>query len=136
MDTIAQSQSHLDNSNLSHNIDNDDLSPAKAPVVEDLTLEHLGYQPEFHRRFGLLDMIGFSWSVVTCWTALSGVFIIGVTSGGAPVMIFGWLGVCVCSVTVALAMSEMCSIWPVAGGQYSWVALLAPRPISRFVPNI
>ncbi|GLB05163.1 hypothetical protein AtubIFM57258_011199 [Aspergillus tubingensis] len=60
---------------------------------EDLTLEHLGYQQEFKRSFGLLDMIGFSFSIVTCWSALSGVFIIGVDAGGPPVMLFGCFGI-------------------------------------------
>ncbi|KAL4922508.1 amino acid permease-domain-containing protein [Aspergillus aurantiobrunneus] len=97
----------------------------------DLTLEHLGYKQEFQRSFGLLDMVGFSFSIVTCWTALSGVFIIGVTAGGPPVIIFGWVGVCVVTLSVAISMAEMCSCWPVAGGQYSWVALLAPPKVSR-----
>ncbi|KAJ5753614.1 uncharacterized protein N7511_007767 [Penicillium nucicola] len=81
-----------------------------ASTTEDVALEHMGYQQEFKRSFGLLDMVGFSFSIVTCWTALSGVFIIGVEAG---------------------AMAEMCSRWPVAGGQYSWVAMLAPPRVSR-----
>ncbi|KAL4796799.1 amino acid/polyamine transporter I [Aspergillus venezuelensis] len=100
-------------------------------VSEEVTLEHLGYKQELQRSFSLLDMIGFSFSIVSCWTALSGVFTIGVTAGGPPVMVFGWLGVCAITLTVALPMAEMCSQWPVAGGQYSWVALLAPPRISR-----
>ncbi|KAL4899767.1 hypothetical protein BDW74DRAFT_188926 [Aspergillus multicolor] len=102
-----------------------------ATASEDVALEHLGYKAEFQRSFSLLDMIGFSFSIVTCWTALSGVFIIGVKAGGPPVMIFGWIGVCVVTLTVVLSMAEMCSRWPVAGGQYSWVALLAPPKVSR-----
>ncbi|KAL4974868.1 hypothetical protein BDW66DRAFT_160907 [Aspergillus desertorum] len=103
-----------------------------APTAsEDMALEHLGYKQELQRSFSLLDMIGFSFSIVTCWTALSGVFIIGVRAGGPPVMGFGWIGVCVVTSTVALSMAEMCSRWPVAGGQYSWVALLAPPQVSR-----
>ncbi|KAL6238892.1 hypothetical protein BDW75DRAFT_237078 [Aspergillus navahoensis] len=105
---------------------------AFAPTVsEDVALEQLGYKQELQRSFSLLDMIGFSFSIVTCWTALSGVFIIGVKAGGPPVMVFGWIGVCVVTLTVALSMAEMCSRWPVAGGQYSWVALLAPARVSR-----
>ena len=43
----------------------------KALAVEDMTLEHLGYQPELHRRFGLLDMVG-SVSIVLCvWLNLT-----------------------------------------------------------------
>ncbi|KAJ5881640.1 uncharacterized protein N7529_000312 [Penicillium soppii] len=96
-----------------------------------MALENIGYQQELKRSFGLLDMVGFSFSIVTCWTALSGVFIIGVEAGGPPVMIFGWIGVCAFTVLIALAMAEMCSQWPVSGGQYSWVAMLAPPRVSR-----
>ncbi|KAG0153922.1 hypothetical protein PDIDSM_1301 [Penicillium digitatum] len=98
---------------------------------EDVALGNMGYQQEFKRSFSLLDMVGFSFSIVTCWTALSGVFIIGIQAGGPPVMIFGWIGVCVFTMLIALAMAEMCSRWPVAGGQYSWVAMLAPPRVSR-----
>lgn len=34
-------------------------------IDEDVTLEQLGYQQEFKRSFSLLDMIGFSFSIVT-----------------------------------------------------------------------
>ncbi|KAL4885566.1 GABA permease [Aspergillus karnatakaensis] len=103
-----------------------------APTArEEVVLENLGYKQELRRSFSLLDMIGFSFSIVTCWTALSGGFIIGVTAGGPPVMVFGWLGVCIVTLTVAFSMAEMCSQWPIAGGQYSWVALLAPSRVSR-----
>ncbi|KAJ5681097.1 hypothetical protein N7536_012236, partial [Penicillium majusculum] len=98
---------------------------------EDVALGNMGYEQKFKRSFGLLDMVGFSFSIVTCWTALSGVFIIGIQAGGPPVMIFGWIGVCVFTMFIALAMAEMCSRWPVAGGQYSWVAMLAPPRVSR-----
>ncbi|PWY73732.1 GABA permease [Aspergillus heteromorphus CBS 117.55] len=98
---------------------------------EDRALEHLGYQQEFKRSFSLLDMVGFSFSIVTCWTALSGAFSVGVSAGGPPVMLFGWIGVCVVTFAVVLAMAEWCSRWPVAGGQYSWVFMLAPPKIAR-----
>ena len=54
-------------------------------VREDAVLEKLGYQQELKRSFGLLGMIGFSFSIVTSWTALGGVLIVGVESGGPPV---------------------------------------------------
>ncbi|KAL4763722.1 putative GABA permease [Aspergillus foveolatus] len=98
---------------------------------EEMALEKIWATNRLRRSFSLVDMIGFSFSIVTCWTALSGVFIIGVKAGGPPVMVFGWIGVCVVTSTVALSMAEMCSRWPVAGGQYSWVALLAPSKVSR-----
>jgi hypothetical protein len=66
---------------------------------------------ELKRSFGLLGMVGFSFSIVTSWTALSGVLIIGVESGGPPVMIWGWLAVCIVTLAVAYSMAEMCSAY-------------------------
>ncbi|KAF2469341.1 amino acid transporter [Lindgomyces ingoldianus] len=76
-------------------------------------------------------MIGFSFSIVTSWTALGGVLIVGVESGGPPVMIWSWLGISLVTLSVAYSMAEMCSAYPVAGGQYSWVAILAPQRWAR-----
>lgn len=76
-------------------------------------------------------MIGFSFSIVTCWTALGGVLIVGIESGGPPVMVYSWIGVCFVTLAVAFSFAEMCSAYPVAGGQYSWVAVLAPPRYAR-----
>ena len=100
-------------------------------VGEDAVLENLGYQQELKRSFGLLGMIGFSFSIVTSWSALGGVLIVGVESGGPPVMIYSWIGISIFSLAVAYSMAEMCSAYPLAGGQYSWVAILAPPKVAR-----
>jgi choline transport protein len=117
-------------------------------TADDVALEQLGYQQglsleqcslttasdlsiELKRTFNLVSMIGFCFSIVSSWTALSGVLIIGAESGGPPVMIWSWVGVCVFSMAVALSMAEMCSAYPLAGGQYSWAAILAPRSWSK-----
>ena len=100
-------------------------------VEEDNALEKLGYQPELKREFSLIGIVAFSFSIVTCWSALSGVLIIGAESGGPPVMVWSWIGICVVSLAVAYSMAEMCSAYPVAGGQYSWVAVFAPKKLRR-----
>ncbi|KLO20098.1 amino acid transporter [Schizopora paradoxa] len=100
-------------------------------VGEDAVLEKLGYQQELKRTFSLLGMIGFSFSIVTSWTALGGVLITGVSAGGPAVMIYSWIAISIVSLAVAYSMAEICSAYPVAGGQYSWVAVLAPPRYAR-----
>jgi amino acid transporter len=46
-------------------------------------------------------------------------------------MIWSWVGICAVTLAVAYSLAEMCSSVPVAGGQYSWVAVLAPKSIAR-----
>ena len=46
-------------------------------------------------------------------------------------MIFSWIGVSITSMAVAVSFAEMCSAYPLAGGQYSWVAVLAPIKWAR-----
>lgn len=62
---------------------------------------------------------------------MGGVLITGVNAGGPPVMIWGWVGISVVSLCVVYSMAEMCSEYPVAGGQYSWVYILSPKSIRR-----
>jgi choline transport protein len=57
--------------------------------------------------------------------------IVGIGAGGPPVMIYSWIGICIVTLAVAYSLAEMCSAYPVNGGQYSWVALLAPPRIAR-----
>ena len=46
-------------------------------------------------------------------------------------IIYSWIGVCFFSLAVAYSFAEICSAFPVAGGQYSWTAILAPPKWSR-----
>lgn len=46
-------------------------------------------------------------------------------------MVFSFIGVSFLTLSVVIPMAEMCHMYPVAGGQYSWVAELAPPKIAR-----
>jgi choline transport protein len=102
------------------------------PLTEDaLNLESFGYKQELKRDFSLFGMIGFAFSVLTTWTALGGSLVAAIEAGGPPVIIYSWIGVCFFSLFVAYSFAEICSAFPVAGGQYSWVAILTPPKWAR-----
>ncbi|QKX53758.1 uncharacterized protein TRUGW13939_00838 [Talaromyces rugulosus] len=107
------------------------VSQGDGTKAENLAVQRLGYEPELHRTFDLLGMIGFSFSIVSCWSALGGTFSVGLTSGGPPVMVFSWLIISVGALAVGISFAEMCSAYPLAGGQYSWVAAIAPKEWAR-----
>ena len=106
--------------------------PIFEPELRETTvLENLGYVQELRRSFSLFGMVGFAFSIVSSWSALGGVLVVGIESGGPPVMIFSWIAISVLTLAVAFSMAEICSSFPVAGGQYSWVTALAPKRIAR-----
>lgn len=85
---------------------------------------------QYNNHWQLLQLL-IPFLTACSWTALSGVFIVGVTAGGPPVMVYSFIGVSLLTLAVVIPMAEMCSMYPVAGGQYSWVAVLAPPKIAR-----
>jgi choline transport protein len=67
---------------------------AEGLVSDDVaTLEGFGYKQELKRSFGFFGMIGFAFSVLTCWTALAGSLTVAISAGGPPVIIYSWIGV-------------------------------------------
>ncbi|KAK9455628.1 Hnm1p [Dipodascopsis uninucleata] len=93
--------------------------------MDDEQLGQLGYKAELKRNFSLLSMIGFSFAILTCWTALGSSLSSVMLNGGPAALFWGWIGVCFFSMFVVLSMAEICSAYPVAGGQYSWVLLVS-----------
>ncbi|KAK5729822.1 hypothetical protein LTR17_011583 [Elasticomyces elasticus] len=123
--------------NIHATVSHDDDGPTKDLISEDvLRLEEFGYKQELKRGFGFFGMIGFSFSVLTCWTALAGSLTVAIAAGGPPVIIYSWVGVCFFSLAVAYSFAEICSAYPVAGGQYSWMSILAPPKYSKVTSYI
>lgn len=92
---------------------------AEGNTQDELKLGEFGYEQKLKRGFSFFGMIGFAFSVLTCWTALAGSLIVAIGSGGPPVIIYSWIGVCFFSLAVAYSFAEICSAFPVAGGQVS-----------------
>ncbi|KAF2014378.1 amino acid transporter [Aaosphaeria arxii CBS 175.79] len=95
-------------------------------------LARAGKQQVLKRRFGLVSMTGLSCGLMCTWESLLVVFAIGFQNGGPAGLIYGFLLVWLGNLSVFIAIGELSSAIPTAGGQYHWVSLLAPRSSKKF----
>lgn len=89
-------------------------------------LANMGYKQELKRSFSFISMLGFAFSMLTCWTSVTGPLAQILIDGGPVTMVFGFIGVSVFTLFVVMSMGELASAFPVSGGQYSWVLMLSP----------
>ncbi|KAJ2990487.1 hypothetical protein NUW58_g2925 [Xylaria curta] len=100
---------------------------------DDDLLIRLGKRPLLDRSFGFMSSIGLSSSVMLSWE--SALFtltstLVQVGAGGVVwAFLIGWVGI----TSVYTVIAELSSMAPTAGGQYHWVALLAPRSCANFL---
>src|SRR5882672_7515287 len=103
-------------------------SEADVGTDDDVRLLHnMGYAQELARRLGRFSNFAISFSII-CILAGGINSLAQVTSGGGGAAIgFGWpLGVCISGV-FGLAMAQIASAYPTAGGLYHWGSILGNR---------
>ncbi|KAI0015393.1 putative choline transport protein [Xylariomycetidae sp. FL0641] len=95
-------------------------------------LARLGKSQVLKRRFGFLSVFGFSCCILATWETALALFTEAFENGGPAALAWGFPIAWLCSLSVYLCLAEMASIAPISGGQYFWVAILAPRKYKRF----
>src|SRR5437660_2324266 len=88
------------------------------------TLHRLGYAQELRRRMGTFSNFAVSVTVILVLSGCPTLFYFGMSNGGPMVINLGWPFVGVMVTLVGLAMAEVCSSYPTAGGLYYWAAKL------------
>src|SRR3712207_3368199 len=68
-----------------------------------------------------------SFSIISILAGCITSYKIALVSGGPSTIVLGWLMVGIMVLTVALAMAEVCSRYPTAGGLYFWAGRLAKK---------
>ncbi|KLO10358.1 APC amino acid permease [Schizopora paradoxa] len=113
---------------------------ADAPLANGTTmrgdeaeLARMGYKQELKRDLGLLQNFGVSFSIISVITGVPSLFLYGLVTGGPAVMVWGWIVVAFFTMTVGLAMAEICSAHPTSGGPYFWAAMLSPVENAPFM---
>src|SRR5947208_12459551 len=101
--------------------------PERSPVVVDddtTTLHKLGYAPELFRSMGGFQNFAISFTIISILAGCLTSFYIAFGQGGPVAVNWGWLIVGGFCILVSLAMGEIASTYPTAGGLYFWASKL------------
>ncbi len=90
-------------------------------------LHELGYAQELLRRMSGFSNFAISFTIISILSGCLTLYLYGMNTGGPVVMSIGWPLVGVMVTIVGLAMAEVCSSFPTAGGLYYWSAKLAEK---------
>jgi amino acid permease (GABA permease) len=90
-------------------------------------LHELGYAQELSRNMSGFSNFAVSFTIISILSGCLTLYAFGMNTGGPAVIVWGWPIVGVLTLFVGLAMAEVCSSFPTAGGLYYWAAKLAPR---------
>ncbi len=88
-------------------------------------LHELGYAQELLRQMGGFSNFAVSFTIISILSGCLTLYGFGMNTGGPVAMTIGWPLVGIMVVVVGLAMAEICSSYPTAGGLYYWSAKLA-----------
>ncbi|HWF80369.1 MAG TPA: amino acid permease [Streptosporangiaceae bacterium] len=102
---------------------NDQVSPATLSDEEEL--HKLGYAQELRRRMSGFSNFAVSFTIISILSGCLTLYGYGMNTGGPAIIVWGWPIVGILTLFVGLAMAEVCSSYPTAGGLYYWAAKLA-----------
>jgi amino acid transporter len=105
-------------------------APPEAPAPRYYTdedekqLHALGYAQQLFRAMGGFQNFAISFTIISILAGCLTSYYIAFGQGGPVAITWGWLLVGIMSTIVALAMAEIASVFPTAGGLYYWSSKL------------
>ena len=90
-------------------------------------LNSLGYAQELKRGMGWFSNFAISFSIISILAGGMTSFWLGMVTSGPRIITIGWVVVGFFALLVGMAMGEICSAYPTAGGLYYWSAKLARK---------
>src|SRR3954449_1541439 len=102
-------------------------APGSAVLSDDeRRLHQLGYAQELRRNMSGFSNFAVSFTIISILSGCLTLYGFGMNTGGPVMIVWGWPIVGILTLFVGLAMAEVCSSFPTAGGLYYWAARLAP----------
>ncbi len=90
-------------------------------------LHRMGYAQELLRKMSGFSNFAVSFTIISILAGCLTLYYFGMTNGGPAVITWGWPAVGIMVTLVGLAMAEVCSSYPTAGGLYYWAAKLGGK---------
>jgi amino acid transporter len=90
-------------------------------------LHKMGYAQELHRRMNLFSNFAISFSIICILAGGITAFPVALSAGGGFSVAIGWLVGGLFAMSVAVAMGQIASSFPTAGGLYHWASILGGR---------
>src|SRR5688572_7193233 len=98
--------------------------PSHQTSADEQTLHKLGYAQELFRAMGGFQNFAISFTIISILAGCLTSYYIAFNWGGPIAISWGWLLVGAFCIIVSLAMGEIASTFPTAGGLYYWASKL------------
>ena len=104
------------------------MSDIKQVLDHDIAeLKKMGYEQELHRHMSGFSNFAISFSIICILAGGIGAFPFALGAGGGASVGIGWLVGSAFAIVVALAMAQISSSYPTAGGLYHWGSILGGK---------
>jgi len=88
----------------------------------------MGYAQELNRKLSTFSNFAISFSIISVLAGALTTFYLPLLAGGPAAVTVSWILIGGLALMVGMAMAEICSAMPTAGGLYYWSAKLARTP--------
>src|SRR3954453_12158696 len=105
-------------------------TPATGSAVlsdDERRLHQLGYAQELRRNMSGFSNFAVSFTIISILSGCLTLYGFGLNTSGPAGIVWGWPFVGLMTLLCGLAMAEVCSSFPTAGGLYYWAAKLAKK---------
>jgi amino acid permease (GABA permease) len=92
----------------------------------------MGYAQELRRKMSGFSNFAVSFTIISILSGCLTLYGYGMNTGGPVIMNIGWPLVGLMVLMIGLAMAEVCSSYPTAGGLYYWAAKLGGKDSARW----
>ncbi len=99
----------------------------QSAASDEAQLKKMGYEQELHRHMGGFSNFAISFSIICILAGGIGAFPLALGAAGGASIGIGWLVGSAFALVVAIAMAQISSSYPTAGGLYHWGSILGGK---------